>query len=227
MLKLNQFVLFPLVPVIQFEKHRSGPDLKRTFALHVFVLLCLLWLLQTISISLLQLQAFMLRRNTDANPHSVLFVLFSKRCCDRNSTCFPLNSNSLPLLFILHFLLFTSSPCLCEFLPVPLILSSPLFSLLLSQRRSWTWTRANGRTFTSSQELWNFSFASYLSPWCRSASSPTSWRQSVSDQLQSHSDCLFHTDEGWSTGLWPKAEGDDSCYVHVNFNSFSVYAEIS
>lgn len=78
-------------------------------------------------------------------------------------------------------------PCLSDFLAV---LPPSLPPIPVSQRRSWIWTRASGRTSMSSQELWNFSFASFLSPWCPTASSRTSWRQSVSDQFHYHSLCL-------------------------------------
>lgn len=163
-----------------FEKHLSGLDLKTNFALHVLVLLCLLLPFQTISISLLQPQAFMLHFITDMKSHSVPL--------NDTVTSSP-KSNSLSLFLILSCPLFTSSDSCClNFSPDPSS-SAPLLSV--SQRKSWTWTRVTGKTFMSSQELWNYSFASFPSPWCPSASSPTLWRQSVSEQLRPHSICLF------------------------------------
>ena len=48
---------------------------RKLRALHVFVLQCLLSLLQTISISLLQLRALTSRLNVDLNSHSLLFFV--------------------------------------------------------------------------------------------------------------------------------------------------------
>jgi len=99
-------------------------------------------------------------------------------CCWLNNTVTvtPLLCLSSP--HCLAFLLTSSNPVrLCVFF-------SSSSSLHVPQRRSWIWTKVNGRTFMSSQELWNFSFANFPSPSCPSASSPTSWRQSVSDKPQ-------------------------------------------
>lgn len=101
-------------------------------------------------------------------------------------------SNSLsPLFSYRHFhLCMSSDSCLCGFLPGS---PPPLLLLLLpvSQKRSWIWTRATGRTFTSSRGLWNCSSVSFPSPWCPSASSQTLWRQSVSSQLHLQSNRSF------------------------------------
>lgn len=86
----------------------------------------------------------------------------------------------------------------------PAVWISPPDPSLFCQRKSWTWTRVTGKTFMSSQEPWNFSFASFLSPWCPSASSPTLWRQSVSEQLQPHSISSI------STSLSPHTEWHQS-----------------
>lgn len=84
-----------------------------------------------------------------------------------------------PSLFKLNSFIFTYSTI---FPSLPLCVTFWFFPSLppSSQRRSWIWTRASGRTSMSSQELWNFSSVSFLSRSCRTDSSPTSWRQSVS-----------------------------------------------
>lgn len=145
----------------------------------VFVLL-------TFSLSLLQPLAFMLHLNADVNLHFL---------CERHSELNSTRSSPKSQLFVALFHIalpfsFTSSDSVCLNLSPGPSSSAPL--LPVSQRKSWIWTSVTGRTFMSSQELWNFSFASFPSPWCPSASSPTLWRQSVSEQLQPHSNCLFY-----------------------------------
>lgn len=90
------------------------------------MLLCLYLLSQGLSISLLQLQIFMLCLSADVNLPSVLFMFFTKRCRDNNSAFFTLNSNSLSLFFIFPCFLFTASDPVC--LNFPLF---PSFSPLL------------------------------------------------------------------------------------------------
>lgn len=110
LVRLEPFIFFPLALPI-WEAFVSWIWRKC-----VLVPLCLL-LLQTISISLLQPQALMLRLNSDVNSHS---ALLTKRCRHSNCTCFSLNSNSLSLSFILPCLLFTSSDSVClNFSPSP------------------------------------------------------------------------------------------------------------
>lgn len=109
----------------------------------------------------------------DAETVTPLVSLLILTLCLSISYC--LAFCSLPLTMSVWISLSSSSSS-----PSP---APPLF--LISQRRSWIWKRATGRTSMSSQELWNFFSVSFLSPWCHLASSPTSWRQSVSDKLQS------------------------------------------
>lgn len=164
--------------MIQFEKHWSGLDFKKMCALYVFV--CDFECVCASVPSLTFTDRFYLppaASSLHVTPqHWHEFMLFTKQYRDCNSTCFSLNSNFLSLFFILPCLSFISSDSVCLNSLLP---SSPS----VSQRKSWIWTIVIGRTFMSSQELWNFSFASFPSPWCPLASSPTSWRQSVSDQL--------------------------------------------